>query len=153
MQPERTTEPGSDDHGFTLIELLVVMIIIGILASIAIPVFLNQRAKARDTATKSDVSRVGKEIAAYYVDGTTPVTVSISGGVASLYPAATATGTAFTTVTLTSGTALAGTTAAQGQTPSSTSSTWCVSFTNAGGSSTPNWKFSATGGLASGTCP
>src|SRR4051812_38966269 len=69
------------DQGFTLIELLVVMIIIGILAAIAIPVFLNQRKKARDTSTKADVSTVGKEIATYYVDGAGTLSVAVAAGV------------------------------------------------------------------------
>ena len=44
-----------NEGGFTLIELLVVIIIIGILAAIAIPVFLNQRQKGWDAAIKSDL--------------------------------------------------------------------------------------------------
>jgi type IV pilus assembly protein PilA len=136
----------SRSDGFTLIELLVVMITLGVLATIAIPVFYTQRAKAHDASTKADVSTVGKEIATYFVEGTgtlsldfvtTPGSVVIADG-----------GSYSTTVNLTNGTAR----------PTSGASSnlndpdaWCVALADPQGA-VNEYRYRATSGLEEGTC-
>jgi type IV pilus assembly protein PilA len=62
-----------DEKGFTLIELLVVILIIGILAAIALPAFINQRSKAQDTEAKSAARTAQTAMETYYTDEQTYV--------------------------------------------------------------------------------
>lgn len=71
------------EKGFTLIELLVVIIIIGILAAIAIPAFLNQRQKGWASQVESDLKNAAIAAESYAVDHNgsyTGLDVAVSDG-------------------------------------------------------------------------
>jgi type IV pilus assembly protein PilA len=66
------------EDGFTLIELLVVILIIGILAAIAIPSFLNQRYKGQDACAKSMAKQMQTAAKTFQTDNNTYVGISVA---------------------------------------------------------------------------
>ena len=64
------------EAGFTLIELLVVIIIIGILAAIAVPIFLSQRSRATDSSIKGDLRILAEFQESYFTSEFTYGTVA-----------------------------------------------------------------------------
>jgi type IV pilus assembly protein PilA len=60
-----------NNEGFTLIELLVVIIIVGVLAAIALPSFLNQIGKARGSEAKANIGTINRSQQAYRLENNT----------------------------------------------------------------------------------
>jgi prepilin-type N-terminal cleavage/methylation domain-containing protein len=114
------------DQGFTLIELLVVIVIVGILAAIAIPIFLNQRKKAVDAGIESDLKQLATIEETVYTDSQA-YTTSTAALVAQGWKASS--GNVITAAVTTGG--------------------YCLKGTNPNGSKT-FWYDSSAGGLSSG---
>jgi type II secretory pathway pseudopilin PulG len=119
-----------------LIELLVVIVIIGILAAIAIPLFLNQRKKGVDASMKSDLKSAASALETLSVDppawsaATTDTVVSVAAD----FKASEGNDVTFVG-------------------PASTATGYCLKAANPGGSG--NWFYKSSGGglLAKGvTC-
>jgi prepilin-type N-terminal cleavage/methylation domain-containing protein len=147
---DRSRRRRERDGGFTLIELLVVMVVIAILAAIAIPVVRVQREKAADTAVRSDLGTLGKELAGWFGQSTAVPSLAIVAGQYQL-AGANVSRVSGAAAIVTSFGAAPTTTASTADTTGWTATDWCVALSDPHGS-VKTFKFSAANGLETGQC-
>jgi type IV pilus assembly protein PilA len=138
-----------EEEGFTLIELLVVIIIIGILAAIAIPVFLSQKQKGYEASMKSDLRTVAQEVESQNVDNQDYTLTTFKGVKAVAAAAITGSGQsvgASTTVNLSAGNTITWV--------GSTTTSYCLKATTSKvTTNSPVWYYeNAAGGLSTNVC-
>jgi len=78
IEAEKARREENGDAGFSMIELIIVVVVLGILAAIAIPIFLNIQADANTNALKSVAANGASQAAAQLAKGVTPTFTNLN---------------------------------------------------------------------------